>query len=104
MKSKPFNAKSQKIRMIQGDIWAASRENGPHARRILAIFSFKLVCPLQACKLALVTGHLCGKFYGFDWRMPSLTGHVHWALQLWREYKIYFPLIKKDKREGGLLI
>ena len=43
----------------------------------------------QACKLAPDIGHLSGKFEGFDWWILSLTGHVDWALPLWREIKIF---------------
>ena len=43
----------------------------------------------QACKLAPDMEHLSGKFEGFDWRILSLTGHVDWALPLWREIKKY---------------
>ena len=51
----------------------------------------------QACKLAPDIRHLSGKFEGFDWRILSLTGHVDWALPLWREIKNIFS-VKKDKR------
>ena len=53
----------------------------------------------QACKLVLVIGHLIVRqIWELDWRRPSLTGHVDWALQLWHMKQIYFHLTKTNTK------